>query len=255
MVIRGGSLEKSFGEFMSMKKNSNDPHGHAYRKIWGRRQVRPLKDNQRRLLETVLPQIQITLSPGESISPLEHFPHLEKFCLEVGFGGGEHLSWRAQQSPDTGFIGCEPFITGVTHLLEEIETHTLSNIRIVNDDARLLVAALPDGCLERIYILFPDPWPKKRHNKRRIVHDETIGEFSRILKVGGELIMATDIEEYALWMQEVLEKRPEFTLQMGQRSSLHERPEPWPLTRYEQKGIKDGRSATFLVYILSSVTI
>lgn len=218
------------------------------RKVWGRRQARPLKNTQKQLMEELYPKIKIDLTPGEAILPAKLFPHLNRFHLEIGFGGGEHLAWRAQQSPDVGFIGCEPFITGVANLLGDIVKHNLNNIRIVNDDARLLTSALPDGCLERLYILFPDPWPKERHKKRRIVHDETIPDYSRILKIGGELIMATDISEYGEWMQEVLSKRPEFEDQMGNRASLQERPEPWPLTRYEQKGIAAGRHAVFLVY-------
>lgn len=218
------------------------------RKVWGRRQTRPMKVNQKRLLENLYPQIKIDLFPGEAIVPSLLFPQLNRFHLEIGFGGGEHLSWRGQQSPDVGFIGCEPFLTGVANLLADIEDHHLSNIRIYNDDARLLVSALPDACLERVYILFPDPWHKERHKKRRIVHDETIDDYSRILKIGGELIMATDITEYREWMQEILSKRPEFESQIGNRTSLHERPEPWPLTKYEQKGIAAGREAVFLVY-------
>ncbi len=228
--------------------NTNSTTPLQRRKVWGRRQPRPLKDTQKRLIEELYPQIKIDLIPGETIVPSKLFPDLSRFNLEIGFGGGEHLSWRAQQSSDIGFIGCEPFITGVANLLGDMEEHRITNIRLVNDDARLLTSALPDECMERIYILFPDPWHKKRHNKRRIVHDETIGDFSRILKMGGELIMATDIAEYGEWMQEVLSKRPELEPQTGARTSLHERPEPWPLTRYEQKGIDAGRQAIFLVY-------
>lgn len=219
-----------------------------YRKVWGRRQTRPMRGNQKRLLDDLYPQIKIDLIQGEVLVPSLLFPTLNSFHLEIGFGGGEHLSWRAQQSPDVGFIGCEPFLTGVANLLCDVEDHHLTNIRLFNDDARLLVSALPDACLERVYILFPDPWHKERHKKRRIVHDETIDDYSRILKVGGELIMATDIAEYGEWMQEILSKREEFAPQMGHRGSLKERPEPWPLTKYEQKGIAASREAVFLVY-------
>lgn len=222
-----------------------------HRKIWGRRQGRPLKSAQKTLLETTLSSVQLSVSPesqAASLNPHTIFPTAPKLCLEIGFGGGEHLAWRAHQSPEAGFFGCEPFITGVASLLGHMETHQLSNIRIIHDDARLFIRTLTEECLERIYILFPDPWPKTRHHKRRIVHDETIGDLSRILKPGGELVMATDIPEYALWMQEVLEKRPEFTMDMAGRDSLYERPEAWPLTRYEEKGIAAERLGQFLIY-------
>lgn len=218
------------------------------RKIWGRRQIRPLKTTQKKLLEDLYPTIQVTVNPGTPIDPSLILPDYKEYHLEIGFGGGEHLSWRAQNNPTIGYLGCEPFMTGVASLLGNIHDHTLKNIRIVNDDARLLARALPEACLNRIYILFPDPWHKKRHNKRRIVHDETIADFSRILKPGGELFLATDITDYGEWMQDVLSKRPEFTMTLGNRTSLHERPEPWPLTKYEQKGIAAGRQAIFLVY-------
>lgn len=218
------------------------------RKVWGRRQIRPLKNTHKQLLDTLYPSLEIKLKQDESLNPQEIFPEFTKFHLEIGFGGGEHLAWRAETSPDTGFIGCEPFLTGVANLLTSIDYLDLKNIRIVHDDARLLVKALPDACLERLYILFPDPWHKKRHNKRRIVHDETIGDFSRVLKPGGQLIMATDISEYGEWMQDVLSKRPEFTSTLGNRQSLYERPEQWPQTKYERKGIEAGRQAIFLMY-------
>jgi len=163
-----------------------------HRKIWGRRQGRPLKDGQKQLLKDLLPQVEIILPSPEqeesiSIVPQSFFSDKSQFCLEIGFGGGEHLAWRAERSPSIGFFGCEPFITGVASLLGHMVEHQLSNIRIVHDDARLFVKVLPEACLDRIYILFPDPWPKKRHNKRRIVHDETIGDYARILKKGGEI--------------------------------------------------------------------
>lgn len=225
-----------------------------HRKIWGRRQGRPLKDGQKQLLNGLLPQVQITLPSHEqagsfSVVPETFFPDKTEFCLEIGFGGGEHLAWRAEQSPSVGFFGCEPFITGVASLLGHMAERQLSNIRIIHDDARLFVRALPAACLDRLYILFPDPWPKKRHNKRRIVHDETIGDYARILKKGGHLIMATDIADYAQWMQDVLSKRSEFDLlHKGDRESMAQRGESWPITRYEQKGIEAGRGSEFFIY-------
>lgn len=221
-----------------------------YRKIWGRKQNRPLKEYQKNLLETLLPQLQISLKPGVMIDPTTLFPRpKEDYHLEIGFGGGEHLAARALQAPEIGFIGCEPFINGVASLVKHIDTQAIDNVCIVIDDARLLLAALPDQCVSRIYILFPDPWHKKRHHKRRIVAAETIDDLSRVLKSGGALYLATDIIDYAEWMQETLKPRAEFTLEMGDRQALTERPLDWPPpTKYETKGTKAGRDAHYMIY-------
>lgn len=216
----------------------------TFRKIWGRRQARSLKTHQKDLLENLLPQICLSVD-----SPLDLKALGERLWLEIGFGGGEHIAFQARHNPDVTIIGVEPFVNGVASLLGHMDDHQLKNIRIVQDDARLLLQALPDACLEKIFVLFPDPWPKKRHNKRRIVNDETVKEFVRLLKPQGALIMATDIEEYALWMQEAVASQPSLMLQLGERSSIHERPQGWSITRYEQKGCNVGRRCTYLTYI------
>ncbi|WP_032112669.1 tRNA (guanosine(46)-N7)-methyltransferase TrmB [Candidatus Paracaedibacter symbiosus] len=221
-----------------------------YRKIWGRRQSRPLKDYQKNLSTQLLPQLEVKIEPGVTIDPLTLFstPKAD-YHLEIGFGGGEHLAARALESPEVGFVGCEPFINGVASLLKHIDTKSIENVRIVVDDARLLLKGLPTACVNRIYILFPDPWHKKRHHKRRIVSDETIGDLSRILKTGGTLYLATDILNYAEWMQETLATRPEFSLEMGDRKSLTDRPTDWPEpTKYELKGVQAGRHASYMIY-------
>lgn len=222
----------------------------TFRKIWGRRQNRPLKPHQKELNAQLLPKLENKIIPETII----HLPDLflltkEKYHLEIGFGSGEHLVARALQSPEIGFIGCEPFINGVASLIKHIDSHSIDNIRIVIDDARLLLKALPDASINRIYILFPDPWHKKRHHKRRIVSQETIHDLSRILETNGMLYMATDILNYAEWMQEIMAGRPEFCLEMGSRNSLTERPSDWPeATKYEKKGTNAGRQATYMIY-------
>ncbi len=131
------------------------------------------------------------------IDPADLFPDRRPLWLEIGFGGGEHLAEQAAAHPDRGLIGCEPYISGVARLLALAEAQGLTNLRIVVDDARLLLEALPDGCLERIFVLFPDPWPKARHHKRRIVNPATAAQFARLLQPGGELRLATDDMSYA----------------------------------------------------------
>lgn len=220
-----------------------------YRKIWGRKLSRPLKDYQKGLLKDHLPPLQITLKHTDPVDPFTIFPFKTECHLEIGFGGGEHLIARASESPMIGFIGCEPFINGVASLLKHIDEQKIDNIRIVMDDARLLLSSLPAASLSRIYILFPDPWPKKRHHKRRIVSLETMPELSRVLKSEGALYLATDIIEYAEGMQETLRLCPEFHLDMGDRQNLNQRPLDWPApTKYERKGTAAGRAATYMIY-------
>src|SRR5690606_33622725 len=132
------------------------------------------------------------LPESGGIDPGTLFPDGRPLWLEIGFGGGEHLAAQAAAHPDRGLIGCEPYVSGVARLLAVAEAQELANLRIVVDDARALLAALPDGCLERIFVLFPDPWPKARHHKRRIVNPATAAQFARLLQPGGELRLATD---------------------------------------------------------------
>jgi tRNA (guanine-N7-)-methyltransferase len=183
-----------------------------------------------------------------TLSGLFPFP-VQDLWIEIGFGGGEHLAAQALLYPTVGFIGCEPFVNGVASLMTHIQTQSLKNIRVVKDDARLLLARLPDQSVGRIFVLFPDPWPKKRHNKRRIIQDETASAFARILKPGGLLRMATDDVAYGDWMQSVMAQRPEFGLSLEGRASITERPQDWPLTRYEQKGTAQGRTPVYLTYV------
>jgi tRNA (guanine-N7-)-methyltransferase len=219
------------------------------RYVWGRRQSRPLKENQRQALADIWPHVSLELSPDAMINLPELFtPPLKDLWIEIGFGGGEHLAAQAALHPNIGFVGCEPFVNGVASLIVQIQEQSLKNIRIVKDDARLLLARLPDQSVGRIFVLFPDPWPKKRHNKRRIIQDETVTSFARILKPGGVLMMATDDADYAQWMQNVMTTRSEFELTLHGRTSVYERPQDWPGTRYEQKGITHGRMPVYLAY-------
>jgi tRNA (guanine-N7-)-methyltransferase len=219
------------------------------RYIWGRRQSRPLKDNQHRALTELWPQVSLELPPHSLLNPADIFPlTVEDLWLEIGFGGGEHLAAQAALHPAIGFIGCEPFVNGVASLLVHIQEQGLSNIRIVRDDARLLVARIPPQSVGRIFVLFPDPWPKKRHNKRRIIQKEMVTALARILRSDGTLFMATDDEGYAVWMQKVMADHPAFELDLEGRKNVYERPESWPNTRYEQKGISQGRAPVYLVY-------
>ncbi|MBX9805471.1 MAG: tRNA (guanosine(46)-N7)-methyltransferase TrmB [Alphaproteobacteria bacterium] len=197
----------------------------------------------------IWPKVSLELPEQAMINPDDLFsPPLKSLWVEIGFGGGEHLAAQAIRHPDVGFVGCEPFVNGVATLVLQIQEQSLQNIRIVKDDARLLLARLPDQSVGAFFVLFPDPWPKKRHNKRRIIQDASVDAFTRILKPGGSLTMATDDADYALWMQDVMSRHPEFELVLESRTTIYERPENWPITRYEQKGIACGRAPVYLVY-------
>jgi tRNA (guanine-N7-)-methyltransferase len=217
------------------------------RLIYGRRKGHRLRPGRQRLLDQVLPELQVSLPEGGSLDPASLFAFSpERLWLEIGFGGGEHLAAQAAAHPEVGLIGCEPFISGVARLLSLIETQGLTNVRLFTDDARLLMPALPDGCLERVFILFPDPWPKTRHHKRRIVNRSTAAEFVRLLRSGGELRLATDDMSYARAMLLALRAQPQLQWQAKRPPDWRERPPDWPMTRYETKALAAGRSCVYL---------
>ncbi len=182
------------------------------------------------------------------------FPRAREVWLEIGFGGGEHLAHHAARHPDVGFIGVEPYLTGVAKLLGRIEREGLRNVRILVEDARLLLPLLPDASIARLFVLFPDPWPKKRHHKRRIVNRQTVAEFARILAPGGEARFATDDPGYARWMLEALLGEPRFEWTAETARDWRRRPaEDWPETRYEAKARAQGRCPVYLRFRRLSV--
>jgi tRNA (guanine-N7-)-methyltransferase len=217
------------------------------RLIYGRRKGHRLRPGRQRLLAELLPQLEMRLPEDGVLDPARLFAQRPRaLWLEIGFGGGEHLAYQAAAHPDVGLIGCEPFIGGVARLLSLIEAQGLANIRLFADDARLLMQALPDACLERVFILFPDPWPKARHHKRRIVNPVTAGEFVRLLRPGGELRLASDDMDYVRTMLRALRARPELQWQARRPADWRERPADWPMTRYESKAVAAGRACVFL---------
>jgi tRNA (guanine-N7-)-methyltransferase len=170
----------------------------------------------------------------------------EAVALEIGFGAGEHLVWQAAAAPRQGFIGCEVFENGVVKLLADIKRQGVGNIRLFIDDARLLLAALPEAVLARVFILFPDPWPKLRHHKRRIVAPATLDLLAAALIDGGELRLATDDPGYLRWMLEHTTRHRAFTWLARRPGDWRERPADWPATRYEGKARAAGRRPVFL---------
>lgn len=212
-------------------------------RLYGRRRGHKLRPGQQRLTETLLP----TLSFALPVDFTTLFPHsVEAIWLEIGFGGGEHLAAQAEAHPEIGFIGCEVFENGIARLTTAVANRSLTNIRIFAEDARLLLAALPDGAIARTFILFPDPWPKARHHKRRLVSRPALDQLARIMPPGAELRLATDDPDYLTWMLDHATAHPAFRWTAQTAADWRERPEDWPPTRYEQKAIAAGRKPAFL---------
>jgi tRNA (guanine-N7-)-methyltransferase len=218
------------------------------RQIYGRRRGHRLRPGRQRLLAERLPQLGLSLPETGPLELAQLFQGRERLWLEIGFGGGEHLAAQAAAHPEVGLIGCEPYLAGVARLLAVAEQQGLDNLRLVVDDARLLLGALPDACLERVFILFPDPWPKTRHHKRRIVNPATAAELGRVLAPGGELRLATDDMTYARAMLLALAGRPELAWQAARPADWRQRPADWPATRYERKALAAGRACLYLRY-------
>lgn len=215
-------------------------------RLYGRQQDKPLKPRQQRLMETLLPRIAAPVDGPVDLKTL--FPQAEEIHLEVGFGGGEHLAWQAAHNPGAGFIGAEPFNNGVGKLLGLVDEGKLENVRIHHGDARPLMEALPDGSLARVYVLHPDPWPKKRHFKRRMISPWFFAEAARLLKSGGTLRVASDIRDYIRWTLMHAQNAPAFEWTAARAADWRERPDDWPQTRYEAKSRREGRTPAYLVF-------
>lgn len=225
-------------------------HQHPTKKwlsSFGRRHGRKLTDERQRLFDSGLPEHVVALpKDGAQIDVAALFDDQREIRLEIGFGAGEHLACLAAQSPEIGFIGCEPFINGVANLLKEMEEQHINNIRIHADDARLLIEKLPPEIISKIYILFPDPWPKSKHHKRRIISKPMLAMLSRIQPSGGLLQLATDHENYGTWMLEHILASSDYEWLAKSQADWTTPPDDWVPTRYQQKTMKEGRIPLFI---------
>lgn len=216
--------------------------------FYGRRQGRRLRKEHQRLIAENLPSFAIDLDKDLSEPALLFEPRPDKIWLEIGFGGGEHLAAQACAHPDTGFIGCEPFMNGVARLLGSIEQNNLSNVRIFAEDAREVLDALPDASIDRCFILFPDPWPKRRHNRRRIVSPKTLNAIARVLTDGALLRMASDHRDYIRWMLFHTLENDAFQWLARKPADWRQRPIDWAETRYEEKAAEQGIDSIHLEF-------
>ncbi|HEX4767962.1 MAG TPA: tRNA (guanine(46)-N(7))-methyltransferase TrmB [Lichenihabitans sp.] len=213
--------------------------------LHGRRAGRPLRAAQRAAIDRLLPGLEIGLEDLDDPAALFRRP-VRSLRIEIGFGGGEHLAAEAARLPETGFIGCEPFRNGVAKLVRQVEDLGLDNLRIHAGDAGEVLDALPQACLEVADILYPDPWPKRRQRKRRFVSDENLARLARVLRPGGLVRFATDIDDYAGWVLARVLRSPEF-LWVAKTAEDWRHPWPdWPSTRYEAKALRDGRRPVYL---------
>jgi tRNA (guanine-N7-)-methyltransferase len=216
-------------------------------RVHGRRRGRKLRIGQQALLDTGLTRWSLTIDALRDAGPAAVFPMTpEAVWLEIGFGGGEHLAYQAAANRTVGLIGCEVFQNGLVSLLAHIEENAVENVRIVADDAREVLDILPEASIDRAFVLFPDPWPKARHHKRRIVSTETMDRFARVLCDGAELRLATDDVAYLRVMLATACDHPDFEWLARHPEDWQTRPTDWPQTRYEAKGIANGRPPTFL---------
>lgn len=223
--------------------------GDAKRIFYGRRFGRKLRPRKRQLMETLLPRIAIDpLNLAEGLDdPATLFdPRPDHVWLEIGFGGGEHIAEQARRNPETGLIGCEPFINGIASLIDDIDRDNIRNIRVFADDARILLDALPEASIDRCFVLFPDPWPKTRHNRRRMISPENLDSIARVLRDGAELRVASDHMEYVRWMLFHTLGHAAFDWMVRGPGDWRNRPEDWPPTRYEEKAMARGERSAYL---------
>jgi len=217
----------------------------------GRRRGRKLRPGQERLLETYLPQLQVPVpQDGTVVDPADWFaPDVCEVWLEIGFGAGEHLAWQAARHPGIGILGAEPYLNGVARLLSEIDGERPGNVRIHADDVRPLLPRFADASLARVFILFPDPWPKLRHHRRRLINAQLLDMLARLMRDGAELRVATDDQDYLVWILRHLQAHPDFAWIATRADDWRHRPADWPDTRYEDKNRSGGPGPTFLRYL------
>jgi tRNA (guanine-N7-)-methyltransferase len=218
--------------------------------FFGRRRGKSLRPAQAEAVARLLPGLM--LDPGtpapDDLGDLFGVP-VDGVRLEIGFGGGEHLHLEAGRNPATGFIGVEPFVNGMAKMASLLDADPRANLRLYDDDATRLLDWLPDASLVGIDLFYPDPWPKKKHWKRRFVNDANLDRFARVLKKGGVFRFASDIDTYVDWTLLACRKHEAFEWRAASAEDWHTPYEGWPGTRYEAKAIREGRTPAYLAFL------
>ncbi|MEQ8482060.1 MAG: tRNA (guanosine(46)-N7)-methyltransferase TrmB [Hoeflea sp.] len=218
--------------------------------FYGRRKGKPLKGAQAVVHEKRLPELKLDLAQPAPADLAVLWPGpVESVRLEIGFGGGEHLLHRARAAPATGFIGVEPFVNSMAKMVSGLDAEGLTNIRVHDDDATQLLDWLPGGSIDHIDLLYPDPWPKKRHWKRRFVSPVNLDRFARVLKPGGRFCFASDIDTYVNWTLAHIAAHQDFEWTAERADDWRMPWEGWPGTRYEAKAIREGRTPAYLGFV------
>jgi len=218
--------------------------------FYGRRKGKPLRNQQVESIESLLPLLKVDLETPAPKPLAALFPaDVKSIRLEIGFGGGEHLVHRAAENPSTGFIGVEPFVNSMAKLLGAVKERELMNIRLYDDDATQLLDWLPDECIDHIDLLYPDPWPKKKHWKRRFVSDVNLARFHRVLKPGGKFCFASDIDTYINWTLQHCACHGGFEWTAKTSADWLTPYDNWPGTRYENKANRAGRRSASLTFL------
>lgn len=219
--------------------------------FYGRRIGKPLKGRQAELMRTLLPELRVDLASDGQIDPATLFESgYDDIWMEIGFGGGEHFIHQLKMRPSSAGIGCEPFVSGMAKAVSAIDTERLqAQARLFDDDATFLLDRLCPASLNRAYLLYPDPWPKKRHWKRRFISDQNLDRIARVLKPGAEFRFASDIQSYVTWTLDHMAAHASFE-QLENRPEKWREPWPdWPGTRYEAKALREGRTPAYLTFL------
>jgi tRNA (guanine-N7-)-methyltransferase len=231
-------------------KSSDEGEAHRHGSFFGRRKGHKLRARQADLIEQLLPRFALDIgspSPPDLAGLFE--PAADAVRIEIGFGGGEHLIAEALAFPKTGFIGCEPYVNGMAKILARIEAHSIGNIRLFAGDATELLTWVPPLAVTRIDLIHPDPWPKRRHWKRRLVQDSTVAAMARVLKPRGEFRFVSDIDDYCAWTLAHLARSPDFVWTAERASDWRQPWDDYTMTRYGAKAEREGRRAVYLRFM------
>jgi len=240
-------MSAAAGEPSSTGCTASDGAARTHGSFFGRRKGHKLRAHQADLIAHFLPHLALDIAGPVPADLAHHFdPPADQVRLEIGFGGGEHLAAEARAHPNAGFIGCEPYVNGMAKILSQIEAHNIGNIRLFAGDASDLLAWLPPHSLVRIDLIHPDPWPKRRHWKRRFVQDATVAKMARVLRPDGEFRFVSDIDDYCAWTLSHLARSVDFGWTAERAIDWRQPWDGYTMTRYGSKAEREGRAAAYL---------